>query len=171
MSINSDLLSDLELAKTYIANSNETDQYKRSMLRILNISVLSTNGLSPEEKIQKMSEALFSLIVTQVMFISKIDDRIDSRIEKTNTEKYDDQCKTYDTLARLSNLEQHNKDQLVKDEQCPEDNKPLSPPSAAPLGIIRELIANPFCWLFMTVAVFSPYMSELLKQILSFFSK
>lgn len=162
MSMDTDLLSDLELAKTYIVNSKESDQYKRSMLRILNASALATNGLSPEEKIQKMSETLFSLVISQVMFSTKIDDRIDQRIKAYNKETYDrEHCGKCDVDSRNKNYD------CVDDDS----SKYNQPNHITVITIIRELIGNPFTWLFLSVAIFSPFLSEIIKQILSFFSK
>jgi len=42
------MLDDAELAKNYIINSDLSDEYKRTYLRLLNISTMATNGITPE---------------------------------------------------------------------------------------------------------------------------
>jgi hypothetical protein len=52
------IFDDAELAKSYITNSKLSDEYKRLYLRLINLSTLATNGISPEEKIQRMTECI-----------------------------------------------------------------------------------------------------------------
>ena len=68
------------MAKSYVANSDLDDDYKKTLLRLIYISTLTTNGISPEEKIQKMTEAIHLLAISQVTFITKIDEKIEKSI-------------------------------------------------------------------------------------------
>lgn len=58
MSTSKIILDDAELAKSYITNSTLSDEYKRLYIRLINLSTLATNGISPDEKIQKMTECI-----------------------------------------------------------------------------------------------------------------
>lgn len=73
-------MDESELAKSYISNSDFDDDYKKQLLRLINTTTLTTNGISPEEKIQKMTEAIHLLAVSQVTFITKIDEKIEKSI-------------------------------------------------------------------------------------------
>ena len=53
-----EIINSAELAKTYITNSELSDDYKKTYLRLINISTLATNGITVEEKIQKMTECI-----------------------------------------------------------------------------------------------------------------
>ena len=84
MATTKDILDDAELAKSYITSSNMSDDYKRTYLKLINITTMATNGISPEEKIQKMTEAIQLLAVTQGMFISNIDNKIEEAVAIAN---------------------------------------------------------------------------------------
>ena len=49
---------DVELTKNYVTNSTMSDEYKKLYLRLINISTIAINGISSEEKIQKMTECI-----------------------------------------------------------------------------------------------------------------
>ena len=68
MATTKEALDDAELVKSYITNSELSDDYKRTYLRLINISTLATNGISVDEKIQKMTECIQLLAVTQGMY-------------------------------------------------------------------------------------------------------
>src|SRR5574344_1108306 len=76
MAIKTDIVEDLELAKTYLSKSDLDDDMKKSLLKLLSNSSLATNGITPEEKIQLMTETLFSTVTTLVIFISSFDKKI-----------------------------------------------------------------------------------------------
>lgn len=58
MALSQEIYDSTELAKVQVANSDLSDDYKASLLKLLNIAALATNGIKPEEKIQKMTEAI-----------------------------------------------------------------------------------------------------------------
>jgi len=51
MSTTKEILDDADLAKTCIANSSMSNEYKKAYLKLINISTTATNGISIEEKI------------------------------------------------------------------------------------------------------------------------
>jgi len=51
MSTTKDMIDDAEFAKTRIANSNMSDNYKKLYIKLINLTTTATNGISPEEKI------------------------------------------------------------------------------------------------------------------------
>lgn len=58
MALSQEIYDSTELAKVQVANSDLSDDYKASLLKLLNIAAVATNGIKPEEKIQKMTEAI-----------------------------------------------------------------------------------------------------------------
>lgn len=51
MALTKEITDDAELAKIYITNSTMSDDYKKVYLKLIGITTLATNGISPEEKI------------------------------------------------------------------------------------------------------------------------
>ena len=85
MPMSKSIIDDAELAKSYITNSNLSDEYKRVYLKLISISTIATNGITPEEKIQKMTECIQLLAVTQGMYLANIDKKIETAIDNANT--------------------------------------------------------------------------------------
>lgn len=106
MSTTKAILDDAELAKSYITNSTLSDEYKRAYLRLINVSTLATNGITPEEKIQKMTECIQLLAVTQGMYLANIDHKIEKAIEKANTR----QCENCKAMKHANDVEQEQHD-------------------------------------------------------------
>lgn len=51
MATTKEMLDEAELAKSYVAGSDMSDDSKRTYLRLINITTEATNGISPEQKI------------------------------------------------------------------------------------------------------------------------
>lgn len=51
MALSKEILEETEFAKNSLMQSNLDDKCKKSLLRLLNISTLATNGISLEEKV------------------------------------------------------------------------------------------------------------------------
>lgn len=61
------MINQAELAKAKIVNSGYLDDdSKKNLLNIVAITTQATNGISPEEKIQKMTESVLMLTISQV---------------------------------------------------------------------------------------------------------
>lgn len=82
--MNQEIVDDAELAKSYITSSSMSDDYKKAYIKLLNITTMATNGLSPEDKIQKMTEAIQLLAITQGMYMINIEKTIDDAVQKAN---------------------------------------------------------------------------------------
>lgn len=62
MSMPKEVQETAELYKAKVTNCpSVSDEYKRCILKVLNIASTATNGISPEEKIQKLTEAVYFL--------------------------------------------------------------------------------------------------------------
>lgn len=64
MAATKEMLDEADIAKTYVVNSDMTDDQKHTYLKLIHITTEATNGISPEEKIQKMTEAILLLVAS-----------------------------------------------------------------------------------------------------------
>lgn len=53
-----EITEEAELVKSHLMNSSLDDHIKKPLLRLLNTSTIATNGISTEEKIQKITETI-----------------------------------------------------------------------------------------------------------------
>ena len=105
MALTQEIQDESDLAKSYVANSDLDDDYKKTLLRLIHISTLTTNGISPEEKIQKMTEAIHLLAISQVTFITKIDEKIEKSIQNANIK----QCSGCKAMKHAIDVEEEEK--------------------------------------------------------------
>ena len=64
MALSKEIEEEVEFAKNHLMASSLDDRCKKSLLRLLSTATLATNGLSVEEKIQKITEAIFGLVIS-----------------------------------------------------------------------------------------------------------
>lgn len=73
MAISQEMMNQAELAKAKIVNSGYLDDdSKKNLLNIVAITTQATNGISPEEKIQKMTESVLMLTISQVQMATQL---------------------------------------------------------------------------------------------------
>ena len=84
MAITKEMFDEAELAKGYITNSDLAEDQKLTYLRLINITAEATNGISPEQKIQKMTEAILLLAAAQAKYIIGLDDKINMAAARAN---------------------------------------------------------------------------------------
>jgi len=64
MSSSIEIQNQSELAKANIVKSDYmSDEMKKNLLGVISLASEATNGLSPEEKIQRMTESIFGLAI------------------------------------------------------------------------------------------------------------
>ena len=166
------ILDDAELAKTYVINSNMSDEYKQAYIRLLNISTTATNGITPEQKIQKMTECLQLLAVTQAMYVIDMDKRIQSNIEKITDEKCEN-CKAVQYVNTLEQ-EQHDKDLIANYitkshiEDTLDTNK--SSEDMTWMHVLKTVLTKPYIYVVLSLMMISPYSVEIVKTICQFVS-
>lgn len=77
MAISQEMINQAELAKAKIVNSGYLDDdSKKNLLNIVAITTQATNGISPEEKIQKMTESVLMLTISQVQMATQLPKQI-----------------------------------------------------------------------------------------------
>jgi hypothetical protein len=74
--ITKEIQEEAEFAKNHLMNSSLDDRCKKSLLRLINTATLATNGVSTEEKIQKITEAIQGLVMAQITFLDSVDKKI-----------------------------------------------------------------------------------------------
>lgn len=169
------IFDDAELAKSYITNSKLSDEYKRLYLRLINLSTLATNGISPEEKIQRMTECIQLLAVTQGMYLANIDEKIEKAIESANRK----QCLTCKAMkhAEKAEQEQHDKELVkrylgnidhvaINESEDHDENVPLNW-----TDLLKTLLLKPYIYVTICVMIISPYGVDIIKTLCQYFAK
>ena len=64
MSISKEILDDTEFAKTHIMQMAVDEKCKKTLISLLNNATIATNGISIEEKVQKITESIVGLVVS-----------------------------------------------------------------------------------------------------------
>jgi len=72
MALTQAVINESEIAKNYVMNSDLDEDYKETLIDLINTSMIATNGISPEEKIQKMTNSIQKLAISQVGLIKSI---------------------------------------------------------------------------------------------------
>lgn len=170
--ISKEVLEEAEFAKNHLMNSTLDDRCKKSLLRLLNTATIATNGISTEEKIQKITEAIQGLVLSQITFL----DAVDKKIQMANKE----QCRSCKAMAHTLEVEQEEaKKKLIEDwkaangitdETLQKDKDASEYDDATWLVVLKKLIVQPGVWIFLTVLAISPYGVDIIKAILNFFA-
>lgn len=173
MALSQEILDESELAKGYVANSDLDDNYKKSLLRLINISTLTTNGISPEEKIQKMTEAIHLLAITQVSFITKVDEKIQKSIQNANKSQCQN-CMAMDHAIKIKDDEERREiiEAYKKANGIIEDNRNNKETFYNKIiEGVKNVLMKPYVWIFGSILVLSPYSIEIIKMFLDAFQK
>lgn len=105
MAATKEMLDEADIAKTYVVNSDMTDDQKHTYLKLIHITTEATNGISPEEKIQKMTEAILLLVASQIKHEITLDERISNSVQKANRH----QCTECKAMAHACEAEEKEK--------------------------------------------------------------
>lgn len=175
MSTPKHISDDAELAKDYIVRSSMSDEYKRIYLRLINISTLATNGITPEEKIQKMTECIQLLAITQGMYLSNIDQKIQTAIDNSNKS----QCNNCKAMKHAIEIEKSDHDKKLLDDyleslgikkgENQQDAKKTNEMTWQ--DVIKQILLKPYIYVVLCLISISPYGVEILKTIMQFTNK
>lgn len=163
-----EIIDESELAKQYIASSALDDTCKKSLLRLINLSAMATNGISVEEKIQKITEAIQSLAVTQVMFLNSVDNKIANAITSANK----DQCEQCKAMTHALEVEEEEKNKALIEKWKKENgivDKGEEDTDTSWIGIIKVMLTKPYIYIVTGLLAISPYGVEIVKVLLDFF--
>ena len=167
MALSKEILEEAELAKNHLMNSSLDDRCKKSLLRLLNTTTLATNGLSVEEKIQKITESIHGLIRSQITFLDTVDKKIDTANKA--------QCVSCKAMRHANEVEEEKEHQKII-EQWKEANgitdKNADDDSADSwASVIRKILLKPYPYVVLGVLVISPYGVDIVKMFLETFAK
>ena len=168
MALSKEIIEETEFAKNHLMQSNLDDKCKKSLLRLLNVSTMATNGISLEEKVQKVTETILGMVVSQITFL----DSVDKKIEQANR----DQCNSCKAMKFANEVEEEKKQEEIinawkEANGWKEPSKDADPSSLSIAGAIKTILVKPWAWIFGCILVFSPYGVQIVNAILQFFSK
>lgn len=173
MAISPDILNESELAKAKILNSNSLDEdYKKSLLNLINVTTLATNGITTDEKIQKMTEAIHMLAISQVSFITQVEESVVKSIENVSIQHCSN-CKAMKHAEVIEEKEAQEK--LLEDWR--KANK-LPHPAVKDKKNIKDEIINllftaiqqPFMWIAVAILGLSPHSANILTALKNLFN-
>lgn len=161
-----EIFEEAEFAKNHIMNSNLDQRCKKALLRLLNTSTLATNGLSVEEKIQKITEAIQGLVLSQITFL----DTVDKKIENANRE----QCHNCKAMQHAKEVdEEKQKQEFISEWKAAngitDDKKDDIPDSWQ--DVFKSMLLKPYIYIVGCLMVISPYGAEIVKLIIESFAK
>ena len=187
MSIKAKIASDAEITRTKLLNSTLDDDIKDRCNVLILHAIEATNGISPEEKIQNMTESIASLIDIIVVNMCKTESRLDQLAEtalKNHPEDKLEQLKKFE--AELSEVEKYRKhlgivpnislnDENIKAIVTGVSKEITKTETKSETTTYRDKIINlfksPWPWIFGMFLVFSPHFNDLLNAITTYFAK
>lgn len=160
---------DVEFAKNHLLQSSLDEKCKKQLLKLLNVSSEATNGISLEEKVQKITEAIYGMVVSQITFL----DTLDKKVALTHEQKCS-KCKAMKLANEVE--EQKHQEEIINAWKEANGIKDSSPQQAdikhmTIVDTVKMVLLKPYCWIFGTIVAFSPYGVDMLNAILKFFSK
>lgn len=173
MAISPDILNESELAKAKILGSHSLDEdYKKSLLNIINITTLATNGITTEEKIQKMTEAIHMLAISQVSFITQVEESVIKSIEKASI-RHCSECKAMKHAEDIEKKEAQEKMlaewRKVNNVQTPSE-KSKKPLKQEIIDLIFTAIQQPFMWIAIAILGLSPHSVNIIEALKKLFN-
>lgn len=189
MSIKAKIASDAEITRTKLLNSTLDDDTKDRCNVLILHAIEATNGISPEEKIQNMTESIASLIDVIVVNMCRTATRLDeltATAHKNHPKDKLEQLKKFE--SELSEVEKYRKQLGIASNISLNDdnikaivngvNKAITKTAAKSdlsATTYRDKIINlfktPWPWIFGMFLVFSPHFTDLLNVITTYFAK
>lgn len=177
MATTKEMLDEAELAKSYVANSDMAEDQKRTYLRLINITTEATNGISPEQKIQKMTESILLLAASQVKLVINLDQKIQDAIGTANKR----QCVDCKAMKHAVAAEEEERNRKIIDQwklangytDEPNDSKDEDKKSEdmSWTDTLKALLMKPYLYILLAILSFSPYCVQILDKIFQYCSK
>lgn len=148
-----------------------SDDYKKVYLRLINTSTLATNGISPDEKIQKMTECIQLLAITQGMYLANIDKKIQQAIDVSNKK----QCESCKAMKHANDIEKEQREKELIENYITTsgikiDNNVKDTVDMSWQTVIKEILLKPYVYVVFCLITISPYGVDILKTLLNFFN-
>ena len=165
MALSKEIEEEVEFAKNHLMSSSLDDRCKKSLLRLLNTATLATNGLSVEEKIQKITEAIFGLVLSQLTFL----DTVDKKIENANKV----QCVSCKAMKHATEVEEEEKNRkLIEDWKAANGivDKKDEEAEDGWTRFLKQLLLKPYVYVVASILAISPYGLEIIRMIMQIWS-
>ena len=170
MSVEKEMVNESELAKSYIVGSNMTEDQKRTYLCLINIATESTNGISQEAKIQKMTEAILLLAVSQAKYAVNMDQTIEQAIQKANL----NQCKTCRAMKHAEREDEEQRQQEIIEQWKLKNGYSVGGNQNIPTtwtDTLKIILTKPYFYIFLTLSLISPYGVQIIDRIIQLCGK
>lgn len=169
MALSKETIEATEFAKSQLMNSDLDETVKKQLHNLLTVSMMATNGISVEEKIQKITECISDLVILQCTFLHTVD----KKIALANKE----QCKSCKAMQHtLDDEEQKEKDEIIEAwkvangiDTTTEKAQLKVEYSDSWMDIIKLLLLKPYIWIFGAIVTISPYGVDVINALLAFF--
>ena len=165
MALSKEIEEEVEFAKNNLMSSSLDDRCKKSLLRLLNTATLATNGLSVEEKIQKITEAIFGLVISQLTFL----DTVDKNIENANKA----QCIDCKAMKHATEVEEEEKNRKLIEEWKAANGIVDKKDEEAEDGwtrFLKQLLLKPYVYVVASILAISPYSIDIIRMIMQIWS-
>ena len=165
MALSKEIEEEVEFAKNHLMSSSLDDRCKKSLLRLLNTATLATNGLSVEQKIQKITEAIFGLVLSQLTFL----DTVDKKIENANKA----QCIGCKAMKHATEVEEEEKNRkLIEDWKAANGivDKKDEEAEDGWTRFLKQLLLKPYVYVVASILAISPYGIEIIRMIIQIWS-
>lgn len=168
MALSKETLEATEYAKSQLMTSNLDDEVKKQLYNLLTVSTMATNGISVDEKIQKITECIHDLAILQMTFLNTVD----KKIELANKE----QCKSCKAMQHASESEARKRREEIiaswkaangyKDDADDEEEQS----SKGWIEFAKKLLLKPYAWIFGSLLVISPHSVDIIKVMIEAFT-
>lgn len=163
-----EIIEDVEFAKTQIMNSSLDDRVKKSFIRLLTTAAMATNGISTEEKIQKMTEIVLGLVMSQMTFLETVDQRIANANKK--------HCETCKAMKYTQQMEQEKEQAEIiakwkEANGIHEEDEHHHQDSLSFTQTVLKILTQPYCWVFFSILAVAPNGVDMIRVIVDAFSK
>ena len=164
-----DISREFESDKQKLMQSKLDQPCKTSLLKALSAAAVVHSGATLEDKVQSMAESMHHITMSQIAFLSTID----QKIESINNEK----CKSCKAMNVANDIEEQNKREEIINEwkkqsgyKEPEHQAGEKKPEekAADMTvkqIVKTLVLKPWVWIWLSVLAFSPYGVDMMNAI------
>lgn len=192
MAISQQIQNQAAIIRAKIASSNDLDEdYKARLFDLVALTAMATNGISQEEKIQKMTEAMHSLTMSQIEFITHINKTVTKSLEESSkkietmiaTTQQTIQttianatishCKTCKAMEHAEEIEKEKEYAKLIQEMggvVKDDSQAKSQNWSDFLQkTCSKILIQPWIWIFFAVVSISPYGVNIINAVKDLF--
>lgn len=166
MAVPLQIMTNHEVAKTKImTDQHMSEEYKQQLISALTVAELATNGISTDDKIQKIAEAIHGMLCSQ----STMYNDIIKAVAELNVK----QCKDCKAMKYVSDEE----DKKLRDEQIQKmleanggNKQEADLKDSSWKELLKQLLMKPYIYMVLCVFAISPYGASIINAILAYFS-